>query len=127
MAEKKNGAADKGQETISKMEAVRRALDKMGPEAKPSEMQPYIKCEFGIEMTTDHISTYKGDILKKKRKKAAGKTPQAPKALPPVSALAPQASILLEDVLTVKALLDRVGAESLRFLIDGLAKEPGRA
>ncbi len=31
-------------------------------------------------------------------------------------------SILLEDVLTVKALLDRVGADRLRTLIDGLAK-----
>ena len=121
MAEKNNGAAGKDEKKLTKMEAVRRALAKMGRKAKPSALQPYIKTTFGIEMTTDHISTYKGNILnKKKAKKSAA--PSAPRAAAP----APRASggsILLEDVLTAKALLDRIGAERLHILIDGLAKK----
>src|SRR5947209_698225 len=50
---------------MSKMEAVRRALAQLGREAKPLQIKDYIKSEFGIEMGADHISTYKGDILKK--------------------------------------------------------------
>jgi hypothetical protein len=121
MADTKSGAVG---EKITKMEAVRRALAKMGRKAKPSEIQPYVKATFGIEMSTDHISTYKGNILNKKRAKkpAAPAAPAAPDSKP----RAPRAaggSILLEDVLTAKALLDRIGAERLHVLIDGLAKK----
>ncbi len=53
-------------EEITKLEAVRRALNAMGRAATPSQMKPYIKENFGIEMTTGHISTSKGSILHKK-------------------------------------------------------------
>jgi hypothetical protein len=49
---------------------------------------------------------------------AASSAP-AMKAAP---AKAANGAILLEDVLTAKELLDRVGADKLRTLIDGLAK-----
>jgi hypothetical protein len=69
MADKANGnPAAAAAKKISKMEAVRRAMAAMGGDAKPAAMQGYIKKTFGIAMTTDHISTYKGDI----RRKAAG-------------------------------------------------------
>jgi hypothetical protein len=119
MAEKNNGAAGQGEKKLTKMEAVRRALAKMGRKAKPSALQPYIRTTFGIEMSTDHISTYKGNILNKKAKQPAA--PAAP-ASKPRAPRASGGSVLLEDVLTAKALLDRIGAERLRVLIDGLAK-----
>ena len=130
MADKKNGTNGATGEKITKMEAVRRALKKMGREAKPADMQPYIKDTFGIEMTTDHISTYKGTILNKQAKKPAAAVTQAAPARK-TQAPAPRTpapteaadSILLDDVLTVKALLDRVGADRLRKLIDGLAEQ----
>jgi hypothetical protein len=50
-------------EKITKQEAVRRALGHFGPEAKPTQMQGWIKEQFNIEMTTNHISTAKGGIL----------------------------------------------------------------
>ena len=52
----------------------------------------------------------------------------APKQQPPAPQVPEQASatsggnILLDDVLTAKELLDRVGVDNLRTLIDGLAK-----
>jgi len=59
-------------EEITKQEAVRRALKAMGRAATPSQMQPYIKENFGIDMSTDHISTSKGIILHPKKKGGKG-------------------------------------------------------
>src|SRR5262249_54832816 len=56
------GEADMAEE-ITKQEAVRRALKAMGRAATPTQMQPYIKEHFGIEMTTDHISVSKSTVL----------------------------------------------------------------
>jgi hypothetical protein len=121
---------------ISKLEAVRRTMKKLGDSATPSEMKPYIKAKFGHDMTTDHISTSKGDILRKARQAAeaaqltaSGRKPAAAAAAPssaktaaaPTSAKAADGAILLEDVLIAKDLLDRVGVDNLRTLIDGLA------
>ena len=125
--------------TITKLEAVKRALAKLGKDATPSQMQPYIKATFGIEMTTDHISTSKGTLASRARKaaeaaqlaasakKPAPAMPQSPAAastpaMKAAPAKAANGAILLEDVLTAKELLDRVGADKLRTLIDGLAK-----
>ncbi|HVS39379.1 MAG TPA: hypothetical protein VMS17_27730 [Gemmataceae bacterium] len=113
---------------MSKMEAVRRALRKLGRDAKPLPLQAHIKKEFGIDMSTDHISTYKGDIARKKAKRfAAKRAAKAAGAAPTMTEHAKPAgkgavSYHLEDVLTAKELLERVGAERLRTLINGLAK-----
>jgi hypothetical protein len=128
---------------ITKMDAVRKALSFLGREAKPTEVQAYLKSTFGIEMTKDHISNYKGDIIRKEAKDAAGsampqaatsaKKPAASKPSAPAVAVKPTpaskqshavggSSILLADVLATKVLLDRVGADKLRTLINGLAK-----
>jgi hypothetical protein len=134
-------SAKNPQPKISKMEAVRKTLASLGREAKPTEMQAYIKKTFGVEMTKDHISNYKGDILRKEAESAGGSAtaqaatsankPAAPKPSTPAAAVKPASnqpraadgsSILLEDVLTAKMLLDRVGADKLRTLIDGLAQ-----
>jgi hypothetical protein len=56
-------------------------------------------------------------------KKAIAPKPQAASPQPPNKANGTNgASVLLEDVLTAKTLLDRVGLDKLRTLIEGLAK-----
>src|SRR5262245_55686521 len=106
---------------ISKMEAVRRALARLGRDAKPAQMQPWIKAEFGITMSTDHISSSKGDILRKqagKGKTAPAKAAPAaarPAAQPPAKAEAVgsrSGGIHLEDIRAVQGLLGRVGADT---------------
>jgi len=58
MADKTNGQVATGaQKPITKMEAVRRAWRALGKDAKPAQMKGFIKNRFGIDMTTDHIST----------------------------------------------------------------------
>jgi hypothetical protein len=81
---------------ISKMEAVRRALAHFGRDAAPSQMQPWIKSEFGIAMTPSHISAYKGKLLAKARgngrpaaKAAAPKPAAAASAAAPKTGAAP--------------------------------------
>jgi hypothetical protein len=123
-------------EKISKQEAVRRALAHFGNDAKPAQMKPWIKAELGIEMSTDHISTAKGDILRKaglkgrRSPKRAAKAParkSASKAVPPPAppahegpkpAAAKAGDIPLDDILYVKELVGRVGPEQLHRLID---------
>jgi hypothetical protein len=118
MAESKGG-------TISKQEAVRRALAHFGRDAKPAQMQGWIRQQFGIDMSTDHISTAKGEILRKAAKKAAPKKAAAPK--PQVqraaaSATPAKAAVPLADILAVKDLVGRLGAGPLHTLIDAFAK-----
>ena len=126
-------------EEITKQEAVRRALKAMGRAATPSQMQPYIKENFGIDMSTDHISTSKGHILRKEggkgRRKGKGRvapkgpTPQAggPQGQPAPSPAAKgggtkEAGIPLDDILYVKALVGRFGPQQLHTLIDAFAR-----
>jgi hypothetical protein len=105
---------------------VRDALAHFGKKAKPAQMKPYIKDTFGVEMSTDHISTYKGSIL---RKKDGGKKPgPKPKGAEVAAADAAHrgpgrrpSAVSLRDLGTVKDLLGRVGAKELRSLIDLLA------
>jgi hypothetical protein len=135
-------------EQITKLEAVRRALGALGRDARPAQMQPYIRDHFGIEMTAEHISTSKGDILSKKKagKKKAGKggaarRPAAQDAAArkaevkegaaqqvvvqrkPASARGGEgAGIPLDDILYVKELVGRFGPGQLHTLIDAFAR-----
>jgi hypothetical protein len=132
MAEKTNG--QQGAATppkasgapLTKMDAVRRALKDLGRDAKPTQLQGHIKKKYGIDMTTDHISTSKGEILRKEA--ANAKAPARPAAAvtkapaaPAVAASKAGIGISLEDIETVKALVGRVGAADLKTLIDLLA------
>jgi hypothetical protein len=121
-------------EQLTKVEAVRRALAHFGKGGKPAQMQGWIKQQFNIEMSTDHISTAKGEILRKKGGKAKKPAPlKGPKGLAPVQPAAASTSppkstggkaggIPLEDILAVKELVGRLGARPLHTLIDAFSK-----
>src|SRR5262249_14422945 len=119
-------------EQVSKKEAVRRALKALGKDATPSAMRPWIRQQFGVEMSNDHISTAKGEILRgrygKARTKAAGKAraaarPPAPPAAPSPSRPGPAAgTVRLDDLRLVKGLVARLGPGQLRGLIDLLSR-----
>jgi hypothetical protein len=130
-------------EQITKMEAVRRALDHFGRDAKPAQMKGWIKDNFGVEMTADHISTAKGDILRKKKagKGTGAKKPAAQGAAategeakevagrkilvqqkPAAARGGKEAGIPLDDILYVKGLVGRFGPDQLHTLIDAFAR-----
>ena len=104
---------------LSKMEAVRQALAEMGHDAKPLQMQGYIKSNLGVEMSADHISTYKSSILRegKAKKKPATK----PQGAPAAARTTTQGGISVEDVRAVKELADRIGSDKVRQLVEVLA------
>jgi hypothetical protein len=111
---------------IKKQEAVRRALAALGRDAKPLQLQAWIRENLHIEMTADHVSTAKGIILRQqaKAKKAAKPKPApqpaaAPKPQPPSGK---QAALPLDDILMVKQLVGRYGAGPLHTLIDAFAE-----
>jgi len=112
---------------MTKMDAVRKAMRELGKDAQPAKMQGFIKERFGIDMTPNHISACKGEIRRKRARKAkaaAAKPParaagaarvQAPRA-------AGTATLSIPDLKAIKALMRRVGADQLRALVDLLAK-----
>src|SRR5262245_6081133 len=88
MADKTNGqaGAPAPKKGINKMEAVRQALAHFGSDATPSAMRPWIKQQFGIDMSADHISTYKGDIKRKLAARDQAATTAAASPSPAVAA-----------------------------------------
>jgi hypothetical protein len=137
-----NGAAPttgRGYKTISKVEAVRRSIEKLGRGASNAEIQADVLERFGVEMSTNHVSTCKGDLARKTKTKKPVAAPSAKVQPAKPAARREQATpsattshsgtsdgkgpaIPLEDILTVKGLVDRVGAGHLRTLIDVMAK-----
>jgi hypothetical protein len=135
---------------MTKMDAVRRSLDELGPQTGPTALKEFVKNHFGLDMTLGHVKNYKGKILRKARLegKAGGQKPAKRKPVPQKAAARtvgkkkktpakPQAKsspapvtkegggkekgIPLNDILYVKKLVGRFGPGQLRTLIDAFA------
>jgi hypothetical protein len=107
-AKAKEGTA----ETISDMEAVRRAIRQLGYDAKTQDLHDHILKANGRDLINNKISAYKSTL---RRQAGLGKA----RASHSTGRTAASASALrVEDVQTVKALVDRLGAAKVRELID---------
>ena len=100
----------------NKAEAIRRALAKLGNKAMPTEIQGFIKTNFGVEMTTQVISVYKSKLVKKK-----GKPGRKPKEAGGVGEAAPKPAaheaVSFKDMRTVKEISNRLGPARMRELV----------
>jgi len=113
---------------LTRKEAVRRAMQEIGEDAKLADLQAVIRDRFHIAIGTNHISTERGKIRKEAQpkarpaaKKAAPKKRTAPnQAAAPAPAAAPTAPAAeavpaggygLEDIQAAKQLLGRLGAD----------------
>jgi hypothetical protein len=131
MAEKQTGSNEGGAAParINKMQAVRDAMKKLGNDASAADIQKEVKKRTGVEMTTKHIGTYKADILRKAGKEtgtksmrpAARETP-APTAPARAARNGKGSAVEMNDILTLKDLVKRVGAEHLHTLINVMAR-----
>jgi len=121
-----NGGAAKPEKKLTKMEAVRQAIARLGWDAKPKQIQKRIKRRFGVEMTADHISTYKGHLAKKAGRTKSRPAPVAASAARQTAPAAPTPAVAggipLADILAVKELVGRLGAGLLHALIDAFAR-----
>lgn len=142
MADKTNdSSAKKTPHGMSKKEAVEKGLQTLGYSATPTQLQKHIREHYKMEMGLKHISTAKAKLVKAARpskqaiaKATAAKRPakQSAAAKPasgtegPKKATAPHvrdnAGISLKDIESVKDLVERVGATSLKKLIDVMAR-----
>jgi hypothetical protein len=100
------------------MEAVRRALDELGQDATPKDLQRHIKERYAINMTPEHVSTYKSSLLRKKKGRR-GRKPKDEGAPAAASSTARGgAAISLRDLRALKELADRIGGSRLRELAE---------
>jgi hypothetical protein len=122
MAEKTNGAGETPAK-VNKLDAVRQVMKNLGTDATVPDIQREVKARFGVEMSAKQASTYRGML-----RKAAPAARKAKAASPaPARPANGEATVELEDLVTLRELVDRVGAERLRTLIDLLgAVEPPR-
>jgi len=121
MAEKPNeapaGAAPPPQ-TMSKKEAVKRSLKKLGRGAMPLAIRADVKRRFDIDLTADYAGRLKAEVL---GKGPAARKPAAEEQSPAEGGDGNGPAIPLDDILTLKSLVDRVGADRLRTLIGVLS------
>jgi hypothetical protein len=109
-----------GGRRVNKMDLVRKALKRLGNDTKPKRIQAYLKKRYGLEISADMISNYKGSILKK----AVGESRLIPQseaeAPPPAKEQAVSGGLSIEEVRAVKELADKIGAGKVRELVDVL-------
>src|SRR5438132_1079151 len=121
---------------MTKIDGVRQALDDLGMDAQPIQIQNHLKRKYGLEMSTAHISNYKTFVS---RERADKTTPTLVKPLTKKSIVKKAATtarpaaaaktnrkatgrITLHDIEAVKGLVGRIERRDLKSLIDLLKK-----
>jgi ribosomal protein L19E len=107
----------------NKMEAVRRAMDNLGYDASPLEIQKFIKENFDVDMNANMISSYKSTLRAKAglagRRKKRGRPKKTAAA---ATAAAPAATfhdaVPWKDLRTIKDIAGRIGKKGLRELVE---------
>ena len=107
------------------MEAVRRAMSALTMDASPSEIQKYIKDNFGVDMNANMISSYKSTLRGKaglggRRRKKRGRPKKLAEAA--TTAAAPdhhsRDAVPWKDLRTIKDIAGRLGKKGLRDLVE---------
>lgn len=106
----------------NKMEAVRRAMEALGYDAQPLEIQKHIKDNFDLDMNANMISSYKSSL----RKKAGMKGRRKKRGRPKKTEAAPTAQVAAvshdavpwKDLRTIKDIAGRIGRKGLRELVE---------
>jgi hypothetical protein len=91
-------------------------LAKLGKTAMPTEIQGFIKTNFGVVMTTKVISVYKSKLVKKKGKPGR-KSKEAGAVIQPPPQRAMHEAVSFKDMRTVKELSNRLGPARMRELV----------
>lgn len=108
--EKANEKEEKG---MSRMDMVRVALQELGMEARPMDIQNYIQEHYGVEVSTAIISNYKSQIRTKSE--GGGTTPRRSRAKTAAEPLR------VEDFEMIRSLVQRLGAEQVVRLVQVVA------
>lgn len=112
MAKSKAEAADAA--LPKKTHMVEAALDALGEDASPSDVQPWIKSQYGTEIDKQMISSYASQIRKKRRGGGGGRSGSVRVSL--------GGSVAVRDLGVIKGLIDQYGVGELTSLIKVLSK-----
>jgi hypothetical protein len=93
-----------GEKKPSQMGMVRAALQEMGGDPKPLDMQAHIKGKFGVELPANIISNYKSQI---KRKNGGGGPGRGRRG-----------GLQVEDIEAIRKLVKRLGTEQVKRIAD---------
>jgi hypothetical protein len=128
-----NGSTTVSGETISKSEAVRRAI--ADGWTKPAEGAMFVKTMFGIDMSPSYFSNIKATLGAAKKKPGRPKLgrPKGSKNRPKVELMLAATVVDLRDerqdngieidaIRQVKELADKIGADSFKKLVDLVAR-----
>ncbi|MGC4005866.1 MAG: hypothetical protein QM811_23200 [Pirellulales bacterium] len=85
---------------LTQKEAVRQALA-ANPKSKPLQLAPIIKEKFGMELTPQRISFYKGQLKGKSKGKGTGK-----------AAKSTSGALTFDEVISAKKAIDSMGGPS---------------
>ena len=105
----------RGDGELSKMGMVREALEALGYDAQPDEIDAFIKEKHNRDVAKAIISSYKSSI-KNSRKPTGAK----PGRKPGVAGGGAAGGIQLEDLAAVRGLVSRLGASQVKQLVDVL-------
>jgi hypothetical protein len=130
-------AATSGATSPTRKDMVRHAMKAVGADAKLVDLQKFIRDTYKAELSTNHISSNRGEIRREKsakpaakpaaKKPVAKKKPAAPVAARPAPAAARTGAansgdFSLKDIETAKGLLGRLGTTRVKALLDVLAR-----
>jgi hypothetical protein len=105
----------------NKMEAVRQAMESLGNDAQPTEIQSFVKEKFGQEMTANMVSSYKSSVRKKLglkgRRRKRGR-PRKGEGAPAVPATTSHDAVAWKDLRTIRDMAGRLGKKGLRELVE---------
>jgi hypothetical protein len=131
---------------VSRLEAIRKTMAELGMDASRTDIQDYAMEHFGAELTPKYISDYRSKVFRRVRQKKGSRSravkkmpakeaapvPSLPAAKESVQPIPPQPAPVLpgnghvvyqvEDILAVKALVGRLGADSLRTLVEAMTR-----
>ncbi len=108
----------------NKMEAVRQAMDSLGYDASPLEIQKHVKDNFDVDMSANMISSYKSTLRSKAglsgRRKKRGRPKKAAVAVAATTTASSHDAVPWKDLRTIKDIAGRIGKKNLRELVEWL-------
>src|SRR6516162_281932 len=108
-----------GDPRTNKMEAVRQALNSLGYEASPADIQQFVKDKFGQNMSPNMISSYKSSLRSKAgvkgRRRKRGRPAKTETSAAPATF---QDGVPWKDIRAIKEIVGRIGVKGLRELVE---------
>jgi hypothetical protein len=118
----KPNAQQESDPRTNKMEAVRQAMETLGPDASPLDIQKHVKDSFDVDMSANMISSYKSTVRNKLglggRRKKRGRPRKDETMTAVASPVTHHDAVPWKDLRTIKDIRGRIGKKNLLELVE---------